>query len=236
VADFDTFVIGGVTYPLTTQATGTSLVDVCDPALAKLISFISFRVNLYLGDALTGAVAAGNPPIGANVRRTFSQDALSLIAKAEQAAFPFLAIWRKKSKFDDRTSNWRQDTCTMGFAYVLPPMTLEQGEKFAHVLHAVTVIVKHSLYLGFDPAYNDSERIFETSGIASARLTTATYEPYRIGDLTDTHFNAVVGELEVVEQVTPSDGGLQKLTVSTVKITDESTQPGNPDDVINARV
>ena len=68
----------------------------------------------------------------------------------------------------------------MGFAYVAAD-DARAGEKFAHVLHAVTVIVKHLALPALRPRSTTIASAFETSGIASARLTTATYEPYRIG-------------------------------------------------------
>lgn len=235
MAEREEFDVGGVHFPLEDQATGTSLLAVCDPALSALIAFLAFRINAHLAAALTGAVAAGNPPIGMNIRKTFSIDAITLIAKAEQTSFPFFFVARKRVRFNDRTANWRQGTGVLTWGYVLPAMTLEQAEKFLHVLQAVTSIVEHSLYLGFDPNYNGGERMLD-SGIVSARLTDARFEPYRIGDLTDTHFHAVVGEIELVEQVMPTEAGMQTLTKTSVKVTDESTQPGNPADVINAEV
>lgn len=236
MAEYDEFDVGGAHFPLSDQAAGASLLALCDPALAALIPFLAFRINRGLAEALKGAVAAGNPPIGANIRKTFSTDALTNIAKAEQTAFPFFCVHRKSALFSDRTGNWRQGKATLGFAYVLPAMTLEQAEKFSHVLHAVAGIIEHSLYIGFDPNYNDGERLLDVSGIASARLIEVRYEPYRIGDLTDTHFHAVVGDIEVVEQVMPTTTGIQTLSGTAVKITDESAQPGDPVDVINAEV
>ena len=234
MATYDHYDVGAVHFPLLEADAGASLLAQCDPALSKIISFLAFRIDRGLGDSLVGAVQAGAPTIPRNVRKTYSTNALVNISKGEQAQCPFLAVYRQKSHFADRTTNWRTDSTTLGFAYVLPAMTFEQAEKYAHVLHAVAVIIEHSLYMGFDPNYNDGERLVDV-GIASAKLTEAKYEPYRLGELTDTHFHAITGDIGLVEQIMPTEDDLQPLTGINLKLTDESVQPGNPVDLINAR-
>ena len=235
MAAYEQFDVGGIHFPLEEAPAGASLLSACDPALSKILAFLAFRIDRALGDSLTGAVQAGAPSIAKNVRQTFSTDALTNIAKAEQFSCPFLAVFRHRSRFEDKTTNWRQDSATLGFSYVLPAMTLEQAEKYSHVLHAVAVIIEHSLYMGFDPAYEGGERLLDSAGISSAKLIDVKYELFRVGSQTDTQFHAVTGDIGVVEQIMPTDSGLQALTGMSVKLTDESVELGNPVDLINAR-
>lgn len=228
MTDFDSYQFGGVVYPLPSQTAGTSLRAVCDPALDKLIEFLAFSIDLKLGTALKDAVAAGNPPIAFNVKKTLGVDPIANVAKSEQVSFPLFCIWRDKSSMSQRTLNWRQDIHKMGWAYMLPPMTLEQADKFSHVLHAVVTIVNESLNQGFDPAYNSGERVVGGNLIVSARCTEARYEPYRLGDLTESHFHSVFGDLEVTEQGEPYTTGLTPITGIDTTITDESVQESNP--------
>lgn len=235
MAAYEQFDVGGIHFPLGEARPGASLLTACDPALEKILSFLAFRIDYALGDALTGALQAGAPTVGRNVRQTFSTDALNNAAKAEQVSFPFLSVYRRRSRFEDKTTNWRQDSSTLGFSYVLPAMTLEQAEKYSHVLHAVAVIVEHSLSLGFDPSYNQGERLLDSAGISSADVVDVKYELFRIGTATDTHCHAIIGDINVVEQVMPTLSGLQPLTGINLKATDESAIPGSPVDLINAR-
>lgn len=215
------FEFGNVVFPLTAQPTAGSLLAVCDPALAKLIDFLSFRINAYIATALRDVTGGKNPPIPITIRRALSVDPIANVTTTEQVAFPLFAVWRDRSKMSDRTLNWRQDVHDMGWAFMLPAMTLEQGEKYAHVLHAVVDIVNTSLRQGYDPAYNSGERIFLTTNISKAMCTEARYEPYKIADLTETRFYSVFGNLEVVEQQEPYTVGLSTFVGADLTVTQQ---------------
>jgi hypothetical protein len=236
VAERDTFHFGDIAFPLADGVAGQSLLAACDPARAKLIDFLAFQINRYVDAALTGALTIGVPRVGKNIAMTLALDPIANVTKAEQVKFPLFCIWPKSSTFDDRTANWRQEVRIMGWGYMLPAMTLEQAAKYEPVLRSVTAIVNHSLHLGYDPAYNDGERVVGDNAIASAKCTRATFEPFQLGDLTDTHLHAVFGELEVRELVMPTTEGLQTLSGTSIKISDESASPGNPSEVVNADV
>jgi len=89
----ESFLFGGVLYPLGEQPVAESLLQACDPALAKLIDFLTFEINLKIGLALTSAVARGNPPIAMNIRKVLTVDPFTHAEKAEQLAFPLFAMW-----------------------------------------------------------------------------------------------------------------------------------------------
>lgn len=236
MAEREQFTFGDINFPLEDGTPGVSLLATCDPARAKLISFLSAQLDRYIGEALTGSLSAGAPRATKNVARTLSVDPVANVVKAEQVGFPLFCIWPKSSTFDDKTSNWRQEIRILGVAYMLPKMTLEQAEKYEPILRSVVAVLNHSLYLGYDPNYNNGERVVGDNRITSAKLVRGTYEAFQIGDLTDTQSHAFFGEIELREMVQPNDVGLAPLTGANLKITDGTEQPGNPVDAINARL
>lgn len=222
MSDPQVFQFGSVVFPLADQAAGTSLLSVCDPALAKLIDFLAFEIDTKLSTALTGTLSSGALPVGKNIAMRLSVHPTEGHTKADLLKWPLFCMWRDTSKMSARTLNWRQDVHTLGWCYVLPPMTLQWADKFAHVLHAVVDIVNGALNYGFDPAYNSGERILGANNISSAQCTQAKYGPYKLGDQTDTIFHGIFGEIEVVEQQRPNNTGLSDFLGADVTVTHQS--------------
>ena len=222
------FQYGGTVFPVPATTANQSLLASCDPALAKLIDFFEWRINRYLGTALTAASLT--PPITKNVMNTISVD-WQTVSRSEQVRFPLLAVWRIEStKIEYKSTEWQQDVGRIGWAYVLPPMTLEQGKKFSHVCRSVSSIVHHSLLAGHDPAYNNDERILVAGNIMRARPVSVRYGTSPMGDETDTHFWGVFGVLEVTERTQPYTEGVYEMTHVQTVVTDDGAQPGNPID------
>lgn len=230
----ENFQFGSIVFPLAEQVKGTSLLSICDPALANIINYLSFEINLKLGKVLTSVTKAGNPPIAFNIKRVLSVDPMTHAQNFDQIGFPLFAMWRDRSLMSGRTLNWKQEVNTMQWCYTLPAMTLEQSEKFAHVLHAVVAIVNTMLHEGHDPAYQDDIRVIGANEIASARLLEATYGFHKIGDQTSTVFNSVHGKIEVTEQTMEYTVGLPVSTGTAVTITQQSTDIEVPIEMIDA--
>jgi hypothetical protein len=210
MADPQPFQFGSMVFPLPEQVSGASLLSVCDPALGKLIDFLAFEIDTKLAKVITGAMRPAMP-VGKNIAKRLSVEPTDKHTKADSLAFPLFGIWRDESKHTNRTLNWRQDAHRLGWCYCLPPMTLEWADKFAHVLHAVVNIVNGALHQGYDPLFNNGERIVGDNEISSAKCTSAKYGPFQIGDQTDTIFYSVFGEIELIEQTEPNTTGLTPL-------------------------
>lgn len=221
------FQVGSLDFPMPDSLRGASLLESCDPALAKLIDYLSFQIDNKLGRILTNAVNPGTPPIAFNIAKKMSVDPRSHVRSFDQIKFPLFAIWRDKSLMSGRTLNWRQDVHTMEFLYTLPPMTLEWSEKFAHVLHAVAAIIMQTLHVGHDPQYNNDERVVGGNEIGSAKMLECAYEPYHLADQTSTVINALRGRLEVSELSMPHTSNLTPLELTEITI----TQQDDEDDV-----
>jgi hypothetical protein len=156
------------------------------------------------------------------------------VAKIDQLAFPLLAIWRKNSEKSQKTTNWQQAAWKLGIAYIYPPLSAEQSLKLHPALNAVGQIVANRLHYGRDPGYNSGERIFTANDIAACRLETSEIGRWDVDKGLD--FHGWFGQLALTEQEMPTTEGLQRLTVSSVQATDQSTQEGNPTEVVNAVV
>lgn len=222
MSDPQPFQFGSIVFPLADQAAGTSLLSVCDPALAKLIDFLAFEIDSKLSTALTGTLSSGALPVGKNIAMRLSVHPTEGHTKADLLKWPLFCVYRGTSKMSAVTLNWRQDVHTLEWCYVLPPMTLLWADKFAHVLHAVVDIVNWSLAQGYDPLYNSGERVIGANKIASAKCVQAKYGPYKLGDQTDTIFHGVFGEIELVEQSEPNTTGLLDLTGADFAVTQQS--------------
>lgn len=230
MTDYAQFKYSATSFPIATPAAGASLLSTCDPVIAKLLDFIGYRIQTYVGGALVAASGSGNAPITASVGSKVPIDPVT-IAKVEQFKFPILAIWRKTSKYDQRTTNWDQETSRVGIAYILPPLTAAQSSKLQSVLVAVGRVVHTSFAQGFDPGYNSGERVFSTEDTARSRLMSAEYAHFPFEGNTD--FHAWIGEAEIAELTVPDTDNLHDFTGTDTVITDESVEPGNPIDVVD---
>jgi hypothetical protein len=226
------FNFGGVRYPLATQASGANLLETCDPSLAKLIAFVESVLTTHMGEALVGA-AASVAPITDAVAMTISINPAD-VSKVDQLDFPLVAIWRKGSEKSSKTTNWVKSDWLFGAAFILPPLSAEQSIQLHPILNSVEQIITNRLHLGYDPSFNDGERILEAAGIAACRVTKSEIGRWDVSNELD--FHGWFGELAVSEQEMPNSEGMHPLTGGSLKITDGTEQPSNPVDAINARL
>lgn len=226
------FRYGKVAYPLLSQSADADLLSICDPTIAKLLEFVESVLTTYLAPALLGA-ASGVAPIDEMVGTAISLNP-SDVAKVDQLTFPILAIWRKTSEKSQRTANWQQAAWKLGIAYILPPLGAEQAIKLHPALNAVGQIIANRLHLGYDPAYNSSERIYLANDIAACRLVSSEIGRWDVDKGLD--FHGWFGELGVSEQEMPTTEGLMTLSVSNIQVTDQGAQEGNPVDMVDAVV
>lgn len=188
---------GGVSFPLEPQTTAASLLHVADPALEALVAYLVFFLNADMGTALVDALASASPPVTANVMAAFTTDPGVESITPEQLQFPALFVWRKSSTYAERMLNQPRRVSVLGWAYIPPPMRFEYAEKFSHICNAVELSMGRALSYGYHPDYNGGAAL--DAGITSMRLTSANREIHPGAELTN--FYAVIGELELTEDV-----------------------------------
>lgn len=229
-AEFGAFRYGNVNYPLPSQPADTNLLAVCDPTVAKLLDFFQSILGTYVARAFLSA-SQGVTPITDMIGTAISIDP-SLISKVDQLKPPIFAVWRKKSTKSQRTANWQHSVWTMGTAFILPPFSAEQAIKFHPILNAIEQTISSRVHYGFDPSYNDGERICLDNNIAAFRVLSSEIGRWDVSK--DLDFHGWFAELELTEQEMPTTEGLEKLSGISYKVSDESASPGNPVEVVNA--
>lgn len=229
-----TWQYGAAVYPIPTVTPATSLLASCDPALAKLLDFFSFMLTTYAGDAIVGASGGGTEsPITAAVVQVAPIDPTT-IAKAEQWQFPGLFGWRKSSKYNERSLNWRQDTTLLGIAYVLPPLSPSQQVRMLPLLTSVGHIISYALHQGFDPGYNAGEKVIASNSITQARLISAEFGQLAFDDAKPSYFPTWVGEVELIEQTLPNTTGLDTLVGTDVTVSQQDSDAAPPVNIVLA--
>jgi hypothetical protein len=209
------FQYGATVYPLDVGA-NSSLLPVCDPALAKILDYLRFVLRKYAERAFlsTFAIPATDRTkvaIESVVEQVAPIDP-DTIALSEQFTFPLLCGWPKSVKYNHRTLNWICDVRTVGLAYILSPLAAHQSVLWTPFLNSVSQICNGALKAGHDDDYNDGERIVADNKITSAILKTADFGHFKFGDKqTPPYFPAWVAELELIEQQTPYTVGLTPL-------------------------
>lgn len=220
------FIYGGSSYPLDVGSNST-LLPVCDPALAKILSFLRFVIGKYANAAVTAALSVPSTDrstvnIQSAIEQTVPIDP-DTIARSEQFQFPLFAGWSKSTRYGDKTLNWTMDTRTIGLAYILPPFTSHQSILWTPLLNSVSQICNAAIKAGHDVDYNDDERIFFDNRITAARLVSADFGHYDFaGKQTPPYFPAWVAELEIVEKQQPLSTGLDDFAGADIVVTQQA--------------
>lgn len=220
------FQYGKSVYPLDV-GTNTSLLPVCDPALAKVLDYLRFAIRKYADPAVLAALQIPTTDVTAATIQSAVQQVVPIdpdtIARHEQFQFPLLAGWSKSTKYDDKSLNWTLDKRTIWLAYILPPLTGYQSVIWTPLLNAVSHICHTALRAGGDVDYRSGERIAADNIINSIRLVSADFGHYDFaGKQTPPYFPAWVAELELVEQQAAYTTGLTPFAGADVTITQQA--------------
>ena len=157
LGDWGQFIRGGTAYPLPQVLTNEALKD-ADPAIYYALDFFASMINLYMGPRFlaeleaAGMTAQASYPVTNAVMQTNSFDP-SRFLQSDQLKFPLLSVYRKKTKYGNRTTTWRMDESTVGVEYILPPMNAGQARRLWPFLSAVKDILDDRGDQGWDPAY-----------------------------------------------------------------------------------
>jgi hypothetical protein len=166
---------GGVTVPTTTGAAGATLETYCDPAITGLLEDFKSILNTKLAAAWAAAMGAKSNP-GASalvVHHTFTHEPDSTIAKITWAG-PALFLWRKSERNFKRTNVHNDVETTVGCAYVLQPMSIEQCRKYLPIRTAVRTCLLGFIENKGDPTLKPGT-LLSTYGLESLTLTAAQY-------------------------------------------------------------
>lgn len=219
MADYDTFKHGGVTFPLTAATTNSLLRD-ADPAIFFVLEFYKNQLETHLGSRWTAEAALTSLSGTSIVAYTLPYDPAPYLNE-QQIKFPLLAAFRAATNFGDRTVVWRNDTCTVQVAFVLPPLDAGQAERLLPILNAVKAVLDHQTEQGFYSTYTPSgstagANVWALSGVEKIELISATFGSYET--TAGLNFPSIVCQLQIKERVMPVTGAFGDFVAANVDI------------------
>lgn len=169
---------GGTSYPLAIPDADTrSLARICDPFSSIYLEFCQTVINHYCQAAWIATGVGGDSK---KTDRRACQQATTLPPERYLAnvgySFPLLALYPVNDQpAAMRTLRWSQTTTIYQLDYVLPPVTVEEGERVMGLLRAVRkLLVGVTDKLG-DGSYQTGEELLGTAGVESVRFLQAEY-------------------------------------------------------------
>lgn len=235
MADWDSFKRGGVAFPLT-SSTANELLQDADPAVYHALRLVAASLRIHIAARLAAEAEAVGLVIADAVAQTLHVEPSPFLL-IPQFKFPILAIYRQNEAESDATLTYARDTSEWEFAYVLPSLQPRQVERLQPILRAASRVIAHAVSQGYEPGFNNGEKVWQTAGIESARMVRASYGGFEPIQETPHYFRAVVGTLEVREREMPYGAQFQAFTGAdatvremasdgtTVEVTALSTQP-----------
>lgn len=220
------FQYGSTVYPLV-AGEATSLLPVCDPALAKILDYLKFAILKYANAAIIATVAIPETDDSATTIQSAIRQVAPIdpdtIARAEQWQFPLWCGWSKSVKYNHKTLNWVCDVRRVGLAYILPPLTASQSIRWLPILNSISEICNAALAAGHDVDYNDNERILVDNQITAARLISADFGAYDFaGSGKPPYFPAWVADLELEKKQSSYTTGLVDFDGADIVATHQS--------------
>lgn len=205
MTDYSGFKSGGTTYPITASTTNTLLRD-ADPALYYATNFIAGVLAIHIGPRLVAEAARTTiaAPIAAAVQYTVSVDPGPNLTDT-RFRWPLLAVYRIGGVRNSRTVVWRHLIAQWGITYVLPPMTMHQAEAIYPIMKSVGDVIDNRITLGFDPAYNNGQKVWSLAGIEAIEFNREEYGTFAIPNGMQ-FFLAWRGFLTVTERVSQVAG------------------------------
>lgn len=213
MTDAASFVIGGVTYPLTASTTNSLLRD-ADPALFYALDFFASVLRTHLEARMIAEANRLNLPLSGAVVYTNSIDPGKHPIDTRYR-FPLLSVFRQKSKYGYRTINWAERTSKWGVTYLLPVLSTIQAEALNPILKAVGDVLADRIELGFDPAYNSGQKVWAAAGLDEISIDEDEWNLFSVPDGVQ-YFPGITCSLTVKERTMPTP--LTAMTGADVEI------------------
>lgn len=128
---------GDVTVPTTAATAGATLATECDPTIDGLVADFKSIINTKCAAAYAAAMGTGyKSTSGLVVDLTFTHEPDPSIAKMTWSG-PALFLWRAQERYFKRTNVHNDVEATVKLAYVMPPMTIEEAQKYGQIRTAI---------------------------------------------------------------------------------------------------
>lgn len=236
MTDYQGFIHGAVTYPLSTTS-GMTLLHDADPAIFYLLEFYQAVLEKHLGPRLMAEVASG----GLDHVQRIVGDIIPLNPEPylteQHITFPLLCAYRKRTRFEN-IGGAKFSVDDLEVAYVFPPMQAGEAERVVPLLKAVVDVLDNRTEQGFDPSYTPTqpvgtagEHVWRRAGVASAGVTEVSYGGYPATDAL--YFPAVMLTVELKSKSGLDVSELELYDGANVDIdVEDSRQETVVDDVV----
>ena len=152
--------LGSVQFPLDDSLVSTSLRTVADPFLGTLCQLLYTAIRSECQAAWSVATADTKFEDGYVCAMWIPFNPEPFLAKQSTITFPFLAIWRAKSKINYHSLELMQRTTDFNLSFAIGEATLEEMGKLYSVMNAVEAVIMETLDCGYHPDWNGGTEIF----------------------------------------------------------------------------
>lgn len=229
------FVVGGVSFPLTT-GTGNSLLKDADPALYYTLQYFASVLQTYVGARLVADAAPlmlGQNAISQAVQYQLPYDPMQVLLEQPVGKWPLLAIHRETGKDKEQSIAYGRFDGIWKIWYVLPPLTSAQREKLGPILAAVPMVIRNRISNMRDPLYQSGARIWALAGIQEVELLDEAWGSFDIAT-SNLVFPAWTATLGVIERDMPDPPAARGGQLSGVDVElDDISGGGAPLPVIS---
>ena len=198
MTDFETYGVGGVSFPLTPATTNSALVD-ADPVVHHIAAYFAAVLDAYLGDRLAAQAALEGLSIASAVATSVTIDPSPFLL-AHHFRFPLLAVYRRSDTIREKTAGWEHVESVVEFAWVLPPLTPRQANELEPFLHAAARILPQRVRHGRDSAYLAGASVWAACGVEKIQIESIRYGAWEALADNAELFRAIVGTMRVWER------------------------------------
>lgn len=180
------YLLGGVSLPATTPATGADLLGACDPFLAALLPYLKHVFNKCLAAPFVAAMAGQAAGDDAACVETLPADYGPFLG-TRGLKTPLLAGYPVSAAFAERTTHYERMVVTYRVDYLLPALDFDKVRRVAPLLQAAAGLVLLAVRRGGDPSYLDGRRVLEESKVEAIRVVGAEFGVFSRENLAQIH-------------------------------------------------
>lgn len=171
------FLLGGVSLPATTPATGADLLTSADPFLAEALPYLQHALNLTLAAPYAAAMAGQAQASNAACVETSPVDPAAYL-DTRALRLPLLALYPVSFATSERTMQYERFSVTYRLDYLLPSLTWDQHRRIGALLQAALGVVLLAIRRGGLPSYRSGRRVWDEAGVEAVQMASGEFGGY----------------------------------------------------------
>jgi hypothetical protein len=169
--------LGGVSLPATTPATGADLLAAADPFLSEALPYLQHAINLALAEPYAAAMAGQALASDAACVETSPVDPAPYL-DTRALRLPLLALYPVSFTSSERTMQYERFSVTYRLDYLLPSLTWEQHRRIGSLLQAALGVVLLAIRRGGLPSYQSGRRVWQEAGVEAVQMVSGEFGGY----------------------------------------------------------